>query len=614
MCGIAGFVSAGGVVANGQELLQQFERSLYHRGPDDQGSVLTAGGRVGLTATRLAILDLSPAGHQPMRSADGRHVIAFNGEIYNFRALRAQLIDDGYSLRSNGDTEVVLELFRRDGPSCVEKLRGMFAFAIWSEDEESCFLARDPLGIKPLYYYQGGGELLAFASELKPLIRSGLVPKKLNPAAVQGYFRSGSVPEPETLIQDVRMFEAGSWMMWRKGDIAERRKYWELNFGGLKSRKGGREEEENIEHPTSNAEHRSHRAADIVRTALLDSIEHHFVSDVPVGLFLSGGIDSTALLALSHSAGRTNLQTFSVGSEEPEFNESDVAARTAQHFHTDHSVMQLEGSTARGYFGDFLQNMDQPSVDGFNTFTVSRFAKAQGMKVVLSGLGGDELFGGYASFTQVPKMLAMSRRLNALAPVRSAVGRVVERTARSARWQRLGEFLTQEPTAPAAFATFRGIFTEGEANALAIVASGEVSEDVAATSAGNFPTLADEISALEISTYMRNQLLRDSDVMSMANELELRVPFVDRDFVDTVTSIPAAARIRTGKKLLLEAVPEIPRWVALAPKRGFRFPFEKWVTEDWTAGSTLASEAGVRPRTWYQRWTIFVFEEWVRGL
>jgi asparagine synthase (glutamine-hydrolysing) len=346
---------------------------------------------------------------------------------------------------------------------------------------------------------------------------------------------------------------------------------------------------------------------------LLDSIDKHFVSDVPVGLFLSGGIDSTALLALATEGGRKNLQTFSVGSDDPEVSESDVAARSAGHFQTTHSVMELDGATARGYFDEFLRHMDQPSVDGFNTYTVSKFARSHGMKVVLSGLGGDELFGGYASFSQVPKMVELSRKAGRVRPLRSVAGRMISGIARSGRWSRLGEFLTQTPSTAAAYGAFRGIFTIAEATALAKAAAGAAAiKEVMPLPAEAGMCTADEISALEITTYMRNQLLRDSDVMSMANSLELRVPFVDRDFVDTVTRLPASARIRPGKQLLLDAVPEIPAWVAQAPKRGFRFPFEKWITNDWTAGSRLATDAGVRPTSWYQQWTIFVFEEWVR--
>jgi asparagine synthase (glutamine-hydrolysing) len=531
-------------------------------------------------------------------------VIAFNGEIYNFRELRAGLAADGVKFLSDGDTEVVLELYRRHGPKCVKRLRGMFAFAVWSEDEQTCFLARDPLGIKPLYYYvDPNAALFAFASELRPLIRSALVPKKVSRAGLEGYFQSGSVPEPDTLIDGVQMLEAGSWMKWSGGRTTGERQYWQLNFAAS-------------ENGNSGAKSDASRAAEVVRSALLESVEHHFVSDVPVGLFLSGGIDSTALLALAHLTGRKNLRTFSVGSDDAAFDESDVAARSAAHFETDHKVLRLDGATARGYFEEFLQHMDQPSVDGFNTYTVSRFACREGMKVVLSGLGGDELFGGYPSFLQVPRMLAMRRRAGWIGPIGSAGGALLSHLGTTPRWQRVGEFFSGRATVGRAYAGVRGIFTAREAAALAAAATDTEpgSRRQRNERSATFSTVADEISALELTTYMRNQLLRDSDVMSMANSLELRVPFVDSRLVDCVTQIPASDRVREGKATLLDAIPEVPSWVANAPKRGFSFPFERWIGSDWTAGTQLAHEAGVSPKMWYQRWAIFVFEHWLRTL
>lgn len=607
MCGIAGFATATAQIANPSELLTRLERDLFHRGPDDQGQWLGTDAKAGLVATRLAILDLSSAGHQPMESSDGRYVIAFNGEIYNYRELRAQLADRGHQFRGHSDTEVALALYAERGAGMLNELRGMFAFAVWDKVEHSCFLARDPLGIKPLYYYTSGkGALLLFASELKPLIASGLLPKRLNPEAVYAYFRSGSVPEPLTLMDGLRCLEAGSWMKWRSGEI-QQRKYWELRFGerteshesegrGKKAQKDGR----------------LAGAAENTRAALLDSVEKHFVSDVPVGLFLSGGIDSTAILALSKVTGRENLQTFSIGVASHELDESGVAARTAKQFGTRHEVMQLNAATATTLLEGFLRRMDQPSVDGFNTFAVSHFAHSRGMKVVLSGLGGDELFGGYASFARVPQMLKWGRTTNAIRPLIGAAGRLLERTASRSNIRRLGDFLESKQTLESAHAAFRGVFTRREAAALTRAVS---DHDVALHQTGgaaviNDADTADAVSRLEITRYMRNQLLRDSDVMSMANSLELRVPLVDRELYDRVSAIPAAMRLRAGKQLLLEAVPEVPRWVAEAPKRGFRLPFELWI-DQWAATSDTATRAGVRLDEWYQRWTVFVFERWV---
>lgn len=599
MCGIAGFITHPAPLPNRKEALAALERSLHHRGPDDQGTYISPDGRCGLTNARLAILDLSAAGHQPMRSADGRRVIVFNGEIYNFLELRRELEAAGAVFRSRSDTEVVLQLYERHGPACVERLRGMFALAVWDEWEGSCFMARDPLGIKPLYYYHDPDEgLLAFASELRALLVSGLAPKRLDPQGLYGYFRSGSVPEPLTMIAGVRCLEPGTRMRWQAGRIT-RDRFWSLHFAPGGTGSGG-----------------DGNTAPTVRAALLDSVEHHFVSDVDVGLFLSGGIDSTAVLALARVNGRGNIRTFSIGfDDDAAADESGIARRTARHFDAQHAEWRLNRKTGRALFDEFLPHVDQPSVDGFNTFAVSRFAREQGIKVALSGLGGDELFGGYPSFRQLPRMVGWSRKLG---PLRGLTGAALTAFAPRAPLRRLGDFLRHPPTLANAYAAYRGIHTDAEARALvACFADADGCAD-AAPGGGervDYPTEADEICALELRRYMSNQLLRDSDVMSMANGLELRVPLVDRQVVETLARIPAKQRLLAGKGLLLRAVPEVPDWVTGQPKRGFLFPFETWMAGDWGASPTPpadGNERGQKPRAWYQKWSVFVFTHWWR--
>jgi len=577
--------------------LRSMQAALRHRGPDDEGIYLPKskeqGARsvtCGLAHTRLAILDLSPAGHQPMTTPDGRFTIVFNGEIYNFLELRQQLMADGVSFQSQTDTEVILRLYERRGGDCVEPLRGMFAFAVWDEREKTCFLARDPLGIKPLYIAQPAGDLI-FASELRALMASGLVAKQLDAASVFGFFQAGTVPEPGTLVRGVRMLAAGSSLLWKNGETTSRR-YWHINFGGRGIAPG--------------------KAATHVRKALLDSVRRHFVSDVPVGVFLSGGIDSTAIVGLSRAVGQTDLRTFSISFGEPEFNEGDVARQTATHFNTRHADWRLEAATGKKLFAEFLQKLDQPSIDGFNTFTVSRFAREQGLKVVLSGLGGDELFGGYPSFQKIPSMMAWSRRLGTLPAVRSLAGRILQWN-RQPRWRRLGGFLERPATLAGAYRAFRGVFEEQEARALAAKFSQvspenvrEMELDLAAQ-----PTPQDEVSALELQLYLRNQLLRDSDVMSMASGLELRVPLVDQALFESVAAIPASLRLRPGKQMLLDAVPEVPAWVGQRPKRGFRFPFQQWIEGDWREMfAAVVARSDCRAQTWYQQWALFVFDHW----
>jgi asparagine synthase (glutamine-hydrolysing) len=597
MCGIAGFISKVNESERFATLLPRLQQAIAHRGPDDRGIHVSSDGRAGLVNTRLAILDLSAAGHQPMLTADGRYAIVYNGEIYNFRALADSLVARGVALRSHSDTEVILALYRLLGVECVRELRGMFAFAIWDDVEKICFLARDPLGIKPLYYHAKPDGPLAFASELRALRDSGLTGNKLDPEALAAYFRQGSVPEPLTLLRGVRTLEAGHWLRWRDGRC-ETQSFWTLPIGGL---------QESID-PLTEKEDSS-----AVRAALLDSLEHHFVSDVPVGLFLSGGIDSTALLALARLQGHDALSTYSLSFDDAVFNEGELARRSAEQFGSKHIDHRLSGPTGKQLFADFLNRLDQPSVDGFNTFAISQVAREHGAKVVLSGLGGDELFGGYPSFERAPAMLQSGRFP---APLRQLAGTVLTRWPGHPRVRRLGEYLTGDPTLDAAMGAIRGIFSRAEANSLVkhFIPDAVTSSASDISLAQELPADSrDAVSAHELSHYMRNQLLRDSDVASMAWGLELRVPLVDARLIETLARIPSERRLRPNKAMLVEAVPEIPEWIARAPKRGFTLPFEQWLREDWSDlfADPAHSLAGVRANHWYQRWTILVFQHWL---
>jgi asparagine synthase (glutamine-hydrolysing) len=592
MCAIAGILSTSSWTPTLDTALLSMQASLRHRGPDDKGTWTDPAAGVGLAHTRLAILDLSPAGHQPMSTPDSRFTIVFNGEIYNFRSLRAELESAGVKFQSHSDTEVLLRLYEKKGTSMVNDLRGMFAFCIWDEQSRSAFLARDPLGIKPLYYSIQPDRLI-FASELRAIRNSGLVSSQLDGNAITEFLETGSVPEPLTLLNDVRCLEAGHSLTWKEGHV-EFNQFWQLQFPET----------------TPNPD-----AAQLTRNALLDSMQAHFVSDVPVGVFLSGGIDSTALVALARELGQHDLQTFSIGVDDPSLDESSIARKTAAHFGTQHHEWRLTGALGASKFAAFLDHMDQPSIDGFNSFTVSSFARDQGMKVVLSGLGGDELFAGYPSFQQVPKLARLSRRLHAIPGAAPALGALLARFAPQPKWRRLGSFLQEPPTVPNAYRSFRGIFSPAEARLLASRYTAPAfkpalpSPPQLQTSA---PIDENAVSALELTRYMRNQLLRDSDVMSMAHGLELRVPFVDKILFETLATLPATQRLQPGKKLLLQAVPEVPDWVANQPKRGFTFPFEKWLEASWGDSFLNATKSiHFSNPTWYQRWAVFMLDHWL---
>lgn len=600
MCGIAGFLDPHGTIPVPDQRLNALHEALRHRGPDDHGTWSSPDGVAHFAHTRLSILDLSSAGHQPMALPGGRFTITFNGEIYNFRELRAEFERDGVPFQTGTDTEVLLRLYERHGAAMLDKLRGMFAFAIWDQQERTCFLARDSFGIKPLYYSNLGG-VFAFASELQALQKAGFGGSELDAQALVSYFESGSVAEPRTLLRGIRCLEAGHSLEWR-GGVLEKNAWWSIQF------------------PTDGPP--AGRPEVLLREALLESTRRHFISDVPVGIFLSGGIDSTALVALARQIGIKDISTFSIGVDDPGLDESGVAKRTAAHFGTDHHSLVLGEQDGKSRFQEFIQHIDQPSIDGFNTFTVSSFARENGLKVVLSGLGGDEMFAGYPSFTQVPRLVKGARLLDLIAGIRQHLGMTLEYHTESHRLRRMGAFLQSTPNARSAYRVYRGIFSRRSSRILAARYAGVTLSEFVRSSyeeplPSSAPTLRDEVSLCELSLYMRNQLLKDSDVMSMANGLELRVPFVDRQLFESVAGIPASSRLRQGKKLLLEALPEIPEWVVNQPKRGFLFPYQKWASTTWGGiFEQTNSRLPVRNPSWYQSWAVFMLDRWFeqRGL
>ncbi|HEY9710935.1 MAG TPA: asparagine synthase-related protein, partial [Oculatellaceae cyanobacterium] len=432
------------------------------------------------------------------------------------------------------------------------------------------------------------------ASELRAILATKLPTISLSREGLYGYLVSGSVPEPHTLIEGIHCLAAGHWLRWQAGNISQNQ-YWQINFTP-----------EAIDLP---------EAVQKVRYALIDSIKHHFVSDVPVGIFLSGGIDSTAVVALASQTQSNPLRTYSIAFEEPEWNEGEISSKVAYHFGTDHTEYTITASLGRELFPQYLAAIDQPSIDGFNTFCVSQVAHKDGTKVVLSGLGGDEFFGGYKSFQKVPQMVRVGSRLQAFHPIRTAIGMGLEQWGNSPQLKRLGDFLQQRPNSAAAYRSFRGIFSHQEACA---IAKRYFPDQALPVRSGSnpfpyLPSLEDEVSLLEISGYMRNQLLRDSDVMSMAWGLELRVPLVDRILLEAIASIPSHLRLAPGKQMLIQAVPELPSWVVNRPKRGFSFPFEQWMAGEWgDYFPKLDAFKNISLKPWYRRWSLALLEYWLQ--
>ena len=612
MCGIAGVLTVS-FQASTEQYIQTMQTALEHRGPDDRGIYRSEDRHIALAHTRLSILDLSQNGHQPM-SINSRYWITFNGEIYNFIELRNKLKSEGETFFSHTDTEVILKLYAKYGEECLKLLRGMFAFAIWDDLEKVCFIARDPLGIKPLYYWQQGSTLM-FASELRTIIATGAIPKKISPIGLYTYLTNGSVSEPWTMIEGVKCLEAGTSLIWQSGEI-QQKKYWQISFDS----------------PLSNQSISVSEAIAKTRSALLDSVKHHFISDVPVGVFLSGGIDSTAIVAIARQIQSNDqadkLRTYSIVFNEEQWNEGSLAQQVAKDFDTKHTEYLITADIGKKLLPDFLRSLDQPTIDGFNTFCVSQIASQDNMKVVLSGLGSDEMFGGYSTFQQVPNIVKQREKIAFLNAIAGLVGNGLERFSNSPKYRRLGAFLTKENSLNNAYGLARGVFSVREAYQLVQLYLGQEARDQLPTEVVNFskaasydsihfPTTTDEVSYLELSRYMRNQLLSDSDVMSMRWGLELRVPFVDSQLFSEISAIPAAIRLRKGKQLLKEAIPEIPSYIANRPKRGFTFPFEIWMEQEWrdyTMHIKTPPDLPLPRKQWYRRWSLAVLEHWQQNV
>ncbi|HEV7705224.1 MAG TPA: asparagine synthase (glutamine-hydrolyzing), partial [Gemmatimonadaceae bacterium] len=412
MCGIAALYSYDdrGVAAGAAELRAASEW-MRCRGPDGSGEWTSSDRRISLSHRRLAIIDLSDAGAQPMQTEGGALVISFNGEIYNYRELRARLESKGYRFRTGTDTEALLHLYADKGEAMMLELRGMFAFALWDERRKGLFLARDHFGIKPLYYADDG-RTIRVASEVKALLAGGSIDTTPDTIAHSAFFVWGHVPEPRTMYRGIRSLPAGSTMWIDRDGARVPRVYADLAEMLARS---------DAERVTMD----EHERAERLRAAMLDSVKHHLVADVDVGVFLSAGIDSTVLAALAAEAGG-RLRTVTLGFAEyrgTSHDETPVAEAVAKQLGAEHSTIWVTRADFKGALEHLLERMDQPSIDGVNSYFVTRAAKEAGLKVAISGLGGDELFGGYADFLDIPRIAAIVGRI----PARDSLGRTIRK-------------------------------------------------------------------------------------------------------------------------------------------------------------------------------------------
>ncbi len=565
MCGIFGLIGE----AN-PKLGARAGRCLHHRGPDDHGVwTATRGIPVTLANTRLSIIDLSPAGHMPMTTDDEALAIAYNGEVYNFAEIRAELERKGYGFRSKSDTEVVLKAYREWGDAFVIRLRGMFAFMIWDSKRQRLFAARDRMAIKPLYWAETTLGL-ALASELKAFVETDIVQPKINCAAVHHYLSFFSVPPPLTMIEGVHALMPGHSLIWEAGQVTTQQ-YWKL--------------------PTDNPIPMDAVESRVeLRRLLEESIRLRMIADVPVGAFLSGGVDSSAVVALMTRSSGERLKTFSIGFEEGAgaIDERSFAQLVAQKYETEHSEVVVTGRMVADKLNHFIRGMDQPTGDGLNTYLVSD-ATAQHVKVALSGLGGDELFAGYPQFHwlyRAEQLQGVWSRLPRWGRSMAHYGAPI--AAHYLQRPAIGE-LPNWLDAPflERYSRVRTLFGE---NAKYVLYSSEFRSQTRSIEAtfeilrpyylnGEHETI-DQITRLEMHGYMTHTLLRDTDAMSMAHSLEVRVPLLDHKLVEFAVQVPAKLKLRNGrgKRLLTEALYDLlPTEILNRKKQGFNIPVGSWL-------------------------------------
>jgi asparagine synthase (glutamine-hydrolysing) len=575
MCGINGIFAYHSAASQPKEAeLLATREAMRARGPDGAGLWWSHDQRCGLGHRRLSIIDLSERASQPMVSDDGRFVLVFNGEIYNYPQLRSELEREGVRFRTTSDTEALLHLYARHGAEMVQRLRGMFALAIWDDAQRGLFLARDPYGIKPLYTANDGWTF-RFASQVKALMAGAHVSRDPEPAGIVGFHLFGSVPEPFTLYREVRALPAGhtQWV-----DAAGPRE--PKQFSNLASvlAKGAAK-------PFSRAE-----IPERIREGVLDSVRAHLLADVEVGVFLSAGIDSGSLLGCMRDAGQREIRAITLAFDEfrntPE-DEAPLAARVCEQYGAQHVIRQLSQSEFLEDLPQILQAMDQPSIDGVNTWFVSKAAKEAGLKVALSGLGGDELLGGYASFIDVPRW---HRRFGVLARIPglgSLARKLIKQFApdfATAKPKSLG-VLEYSDTWAGAYLLRRGLFLPNE---LPQIMDPEIAREgmrrlrpLSRLEANLHPDPDSDfgrVSVLESAHFMRNQLLRDADWAGMAHGLEIRVPLVDIKLLgDLAPAIPFL--VPGSGKLALAAAPSspLPNEVVSRAKSGFCVPTGAWI-------------------------------------
>ena len=634
MCGIVGIIGFKAPVS--AEILERATQSLAHRGPDDGGTVILRDSasreanqeiEIGLGNRRLAILDLSPLGHQPMNDPATGNWIVYNGELYNFREIRLRLEKAGLQFNSLSDTEVILKAYAHWGENCLNEFRGMFAFAIWDGQRRCLFVARDPMGIKPLYYCQLDRHFI-FSSEVRTLLGTGLIRRAIDPAGLINYLTFGSLYDPNTFVEGINALPPGHSLNWKDGQTTLSQ-YWNLLDPAEPA-------------PCAPLE-RSDESQEHIAAMLDDCVRMQLVSDVPVGVFLSGGIDSSALVAILNRNG-LRPGTFSIVFREADYSEANYSRAVAKYFHTDHHEITVSQADLFAAIDPAIHAMDQPTIDGINTYFISEKTRAAGVKVALSGLGGDEIFAGYSTFRTVPRMERFAHAWERVpGVVRSPSANVFAALAPANDQNRkLAALIRNDGRIVHPYFLARMLFTPELQDQLLngvkpdspgfLRAQKPLTESL--SSAQNLDPV-NRVSYLEARCYMLNTLLRDSDFMSMAHGLEVRVPLIDHQLAQRVLALPGCWKLdaRTPKPMLVHALrANLPGDIVHRPKRGFALPFEHWLRDalrpvveeslgkigDGVLGTLISERAAldvwqdfIAGRTsWSRPWSLYILQRW----
>lgn len=614
MCGIAGVIGISNAASHVKNMLE----AMHHRGPDNWG--IYEDKNTVLGHKRLSIIDLSPAGHQPMTNSKGDTTIVFNGEIYNYQELK-NLLPKDTKLKSTTDTEVILELWATLGKDMFPKLRGMFALVIWNTITKELVLARDHMGIKPLYYYTKNNQLV-FASEIKGMLASGLIKKQINNIAVYQYLANGYIMQPDTIIEDIKMLEPASCLIWRdEGFVIE--KFWDITNRPSKL-------------PITEKE-----SIKVTHQLITEAVKEEALADRSLGVFLSGGLDSTVLVAALKKNGAKEIQTFSVGFEEDELSEEDDAKEAADFYDTKHTQLQVNDVDVVPYINQYIKALDQPSVDGLNTWLVSKVT-AKHVTVALSGLGGDELFSGYSIDRKVlhkQKYNWISQLIFGIEPFwKYAPQRIKNKLNVYSSWRTLPDF----------YKTWGRLFSDEEIERLTNNIQ-KTDNQFNKLNLSKKYSLLQRISFMHQKGFMLSRLLRDSDAVSMDHSIEVRFPLIDYRLVNLVFNLPDTWKIKKVKEtakltnyekensyeengvkhLLYQAFKnDLPPKFGSRPKRGFKMPIEKWMRKglnDDIVKTLNNKQSFLNPEllnnihinwqegklNWDKVWAVYTLEKWI---